>query len=118
MFAFRVIAEFIDVESGQRKKVGDIVTASSPERAEVLKKARVIGAEIVGAEEVEIDVTAFGSTGTETITVLVPKPIKHVGGGYYELPDGRKIKGKDAALEALAESGDDNGAGTGDSAGS
>lgn len=29
--------------------------------------------------------------------------IKHVGGGYYELPDGEKIKGKEAALEALKE---------------
>ena len=27
----------------------------------------------------------------------------HVGGGYYELPNGEKIKGKDAALEALKQ---------------
>ncbi|QWH26534.1 hypothetical protein EXW51_00150 (plasmid) [Bacillus mycoides] len=27
----------------------------------------------------------------------------HVGGGYYELPNGEKVKGKDAALEALKE---------------
>jgi len=26
---------------------------------------------------------------------------KHVGGGYYELPNGERIKGKDAALEAM-----------------
>lgn len=29
--------------------------------------------------------------------------MKHVGGGWYELPDGRKIQGQDAAAEALAE---------------
>lgn len=27
--------------------------------------------------------------------------MKHVGGGYYELPDGTKVQGKEAALEAL-----------------
>lgn len=27
----------------------------------------------------------------------------HVGGGYYELPNGEKIKGKDAALKALKQ---------------
>lgn len=25
-----------------------------------------------------------------------------IGGGYYELPDGRRVRGKKAALEALA----------------
>ncbi len=29
--------------------------------------------------------------------------ITHVGGGYYELPDGRRVRGKDAALAALGE---------------
>ena len=28
---------------------------------------------------------------------------KHVGGGYYILPDGSKVHGKQAALDALAE---------------
>lgn len=27
--------------------------------------------------------------------------LKHLGGGYYELPNGDKVKGKEAALEAL-----------------
>ncbi|EEK75197.1 hypothetical protein bcere0007_3230 [Bacillus mycoides] len=29
--------------------------------------------------------------------------IQHVGGGYYQLPNGEKVKGKDAAFEALKE---------------
>lgn len=29
--------------------------------------------------------------------------LKHVGGGYYELPNGEKVQGKEKALEALAE---------------
>ncbi|MBD7984413.1 hypothetical protein H9649_07470 [Sporosarcina sp. Sa2YVA2] len=32
--------------------------------------------------------------------------LNHVGGGYYELPNGEKVKGKDEALKALAELGD------------
>ena len=26
---------------------------------------------------------------------------KHVGGGYYELPDGTRVKGKQSAFEAM-----------------
>lgn len=29
--------------------------------------------------------------------------LKHAGGGYYQLPNGEKVKGKEAALEALKE---------------
>lgn len=29
--------------------------------------------------------------------------IKHVGGGYWQLPNGEKIRGKEKALKALAE---------------
>ena len=27
---------------------------------------------------------------------------KHVGGGWYELPDGTRVQGKEAALKAMA----------------
>lgn len=36
----------------------------------------------------------------------VEDDLKHVGGGYYELPNGEKVKGKDEALKALAEAGE------------
>ncbi|MEK4581782.1 hypothetical protein [Bacillus sp. FSL R12-0074] len=29
--------------------------------------------------------------------------LTHVGGGYYQLPNGEKVKGKDAALKSLNE---------------
>ena len=35
----------------------------------------------------------------------VEEKLKHTGGGWYELPNGEKIKGKEAALKAL-ESGE------------
>lgn len=32
--------------------------------------------------------------------------VKHVGGGVYETPDGERVKGKDAAVEAAKENAD------------
>lgn len=28
-------------------------------------------------------------------------PLNHIGGGYYELPNGNRVKGKKQAMEAL-----------------
>jgi hypothetical protein len=36
-------------------------------------------------------------------TKVVTPQIKHIGGGWYELPDGSKVKGKVAAEKALKE---------------
>lgn len=36
-------------------------------------------------------------------TKVVTPEIKHTGGGWYELPDGSKVKGKKAAEKALKE---------------
>jgi len=36
-------------------------------------------------------------------TKVVTPQIKHTGGGWYELPDGSKVKGKEAAEKALKE---------------
>jgi len=36
-------------------------------------------------------------------TKVIPPEIKHTGGGWYELPDGQKVQGKEAAEKALKE---------------
>ena len=36
------------------------------------------------------------------VSMDIPGPV-HTGGGWYELPNGEKIKGKDAAMEAMLE---------------
>lgn len=41
------------------------------------------------------------SEGINNNQAPVSTDIKHVGGGFYELPNGEKVKGKDKALEAL-----------------
>lgn len=39
-----------------------------------------------------------------TVSIEKAAEIVSIGGGYYELPDGRRVRGKEAALRALAES--------------
>ena len=36
-------------------------------------------------------------------TKVITPEIKHTGGGWYELPNGRKVQGKEAAEKALKE---------------
>lgn len=36
-------------------------------------------------------------------TKIVTPEIKHTGGGWYELPNGQKVQGKEAAEKALKE---------------
>lgn len=102
---FKVIAEFVDLETGKRLKPGEVVDASEV-RAERLHKAGVIGEEIESPKAPE----PSEDPGLEAV-------LQRVGGGYYVLPDGRKVHGKQAALKALAESGDNDGAEIGGTAG-
>ncbi len=43
--------------------------------------------------------------------------LKHIGGGYYQLPNGEKVRGKNEAIEAIKalKGGDGDGAQTGNS---
>jgi hypothetical protein len=54
----------------------------------------------------------------QKVTELEPddpiEGLKHLGGGYYELPNGEKVRGKDSALEALAALAEKEKAGEGD----
>ncbi|MNY55410.1 hypothetical protein D3C86_1913840 [compost metagenome] len=73
---------FRDKETGKRYVVGDSYTGID-ERIGELQDLGYIGEETKPDED-----SADGS-------------LKDVGGGNYELPNGEKIKGKKAALEAL-----------------
>ena len=48
-------------------------------------------------------------------TKVITPEIKHTGGGWYELPDGSKVQGKEAAEEALKGAVDDGAEGQDDS---
>lgn len=48
-------------------------------------------------------------------TKVVAPEIKHTGGGWYELPNGQKVQGKEAAEEALKGAVDNGSQGQDDS---
>ncbi|MFD1675412.1 hypothetical protein [Alicyclobacillus fodiniaquatilis] len=100
MDTYTVIADFRDKETGKLVCKGSTIEADD-ERAKALQKAGVIGADPVSDDD----------TGD--------LEIKHLGGGVYLLPNGEKVKGKEAAIAALAniEAGDGDGAKTGDGTG-
>lgn len=84
MKKFNVIADFIDKETGSLIKAGDVFEADD-ERAEQLKEKQLIGKEAQDQQDDDPDLDG----------------LKKRGGGYYELPNGEKVKGKENALEAL-----------------
>ena len=60
---------------------------------DIYKNADVLGEEIIE--------TAMVAPEVETATKPASKIPKHVGGGWYELPDGERVQGKENALKAL-----------------
>ncbi|ETT46277.1 hypothetical protein BSK66_25535 [Paenibacillus odorifer] len=77
---FLVTSDFYDAETGDLVKAGTTFEADE-EREEVLRAANVIGKEAKTAADSE-------------------EWPKHVGGGTFELSNGERIKGKEAAEEA------------------
>lgn len=77
MAKYVVIAEYEDSIEGTRKKAGDVIDIDDA-RAKVLANIGVIAAD-------EPDESG----------------LIHLGGGYYQLPNGEKVRGKQNALDAL-----------------
>ena len=63
---------------------------------------RAIGAGWAEAEEPEAEEPEAEEPEAEEPEAEEPEHPKHTGGGYYELSDGSKVKGKKAAVEAQA----------------
>lgn len=82
MKEYTVISAFKNAETGDLVKPGDTISADD-DRAARLRAAGVIGKEV------------SASTGADENGLI------SLGGGYYQLPDGVKVQGKDKALEAL-----------------
>ncbi|MCU5047632.1 hypothetical protein OCA01_21515 [Bacillus cereus] len=85
MQEFKVITAFRDKFSYVHYSVGESYKTDDQERVEFLQKEGFLETEPIGGYK-----------------PVVPE-IVHVGGGYYELPNGEKVKGKEAALKALEE---------------
>jgi hypothetical protein len=89
--SYEVIKPFRDKYTGDLFVKGDEYFTEDEKRAKYLQEWGYIGKEIEiekeNDEEIEIENDEDG--------------IKHVGGGYYELPNGEKIKGKQNAIAEL-----------------
>jgi hypothetical protein len=90
----KVINSFIDKYTRVRYDKGSAYMSDDMERIEMLRAAGYIlesCSPIVNPENVEYNV--------------VPEEykLKHIGAGYYLLPDGSKVRGKDKALKKLDE---------------
>ncbi|MGG3924909.1 hypothetical protein ABET51_02745 [Metabacillus fastidiosus] len=79
-----VVNAFIDKETLKTYPVGSVYESDSEERVDFLIEEGFLQA---NSEKNEVDEDGL---------------IKH-GGGYYELPNGEKVKGRENALKALEE---------------
>lgn len=83
---YPVIAKFKDKYTKEIYEIGREIELTDEKRIADLQKRKLI---------------------SEAIEEPIAEP-KHVGGGYYELPDGTRIKGKQAAIEAMNGSDEDD----------
>jgi hypothetical protein len=89
MSKYIVISGFTDKDTGNRFLVGDVYESDDAKRADFLQDKGFLEEPSDAENENEKENEDDG------------QDIKHVGGGYYELPNGEKVRGKEAALEAL-----------------
>lgn len=84
MSEYVVITAFRDKDTLKHYSVGDSYKSDDAERISFLQEEGYLG------DEAHADYDGDGQ-------------LKHVGGGYYELPNGEKVRGKNKALEKLKE---------------
>jgi hypothetical protein len=100
--SYEVIKPFRDKHTGDLFGKGDAYFTEDEKRVKYLQEWGYLGEEVEqvqSEEDAEEDAEEVeGEDKTED-----ENGVKHVGGGYYELPNGEKIKGKQEALVALAK---------------
>jgi hypothetical protein len=82
----RVVKAFRDIDD-RMKHIGDIIDVDGHRLGKLLQYRLVAIEKEKAIKKVEV----------EKATV----ELKHIGGGYYELPDGRKIHGKEKARKEM-----------------
>ncbi|PEX50211.1 hypothetical protein COJ42_13655 [Bacillus cereus] len=80
---FKVITAFCDKFSYVHYSVGESYKTDDQERVEFLQKEGFLATELIGDYK------------------PVVLEVVHVGGGYFELPNGETVRGREAALKAL-----------------
>jgi hypothetical protein len=92
---YRVINTYIDRQTRGRREPGEIVTLGRAVGDRMVSRRLVVPAR----SEPQIE-TATAKREVETTATRVAAP-RHVGGGVYELPDGERVRGKDAAWKRM-----------------
>jgi len=89
---YPVIKKFRDKYTKILYKASDIYETEDVKRAEYLQGKGVLG-ELIEEPKPRAEITQPEITSA-------PEP-RHTGGGWYELPDGTRVKGREAAENAL-----------------
>lgn len=88
MFRGTVVTEFVDRVSGRHYRPGATYSTKNAERRdEIISAGEARGVVFVEFEDRDPD--------------LDPR-LTVVGGGWYELPNGERVRGREKAVEALA----------------
>jgi len=103
MNKYAVIKDFRDRISNRVFRVGSLYFTDNEERRNELATGGYI------------DSDAVPQSGTPTFKAdeALPAGVEHIGGGYYTLPNGEKVRGKEeaiAAAEALRGADDEDAA--------
>ncbi len=89
MADYTVVKTFTCKLSKKRYNPGETYSTADPERAQLLIRKKRI--------------KSLPELKTRDDAPVTAKNLKHVGGGNYELPNGDRVKGKEAAASALTE---------------
>ncbi|GIP38643.1 hypothetical protein J31TS4_19230 [Paenibacillus sp. J31TS4] len=87
---YEVKKEFIDKHSKEYFSEGSVYETENTERADELAKAGFISEEVMTKTEAE-----------QAEEAALEERLNHVGGGYFELPNGEKVRGRENAIEVL-----------------
>lgn len=95
-----VLKDFLDRFDNRRHcKPGELHDPPNEERAKQLIELGFI--KVIEKSETEVD--APDVPNAETDAKSVEEWPKSAGGGYWDLPNGERVRGKENALKALAE---------------
>lgn len=95
MPVYRVINRYRSRETGDRVQPGTLVTLSAPVGERMTRRGLVAPVERQAQPETATRVPAENAARRTA-------PV-HTGGGWYELPNGERVRGKDAAYQRMTE---------------
>ena len=93
MASFKVLKNFRDKETGRLYIADNFYSSDDNGRIAFLADEGYIEAKVVSEE----------NNKDSALNAEFNQGVKHTGGGWYQLPNGEKIQGKDEALIAFEE---------------